>query len=132
MTSVSAVVSVGLAVVALVGVAIAAVCYTLVPWERVVDEDETPEGVSAVRLARLGTTLGFLSLVPVALGEWAQFATIAAPSRVTGAEPKLAERVAFALPGEAIVVGSLVCGFAAVLAPMWVPLAVRGRAMVAS
>lgn len=112
---------------ALLGVVAAAARYFVVPWERVVDAEEAPEGVPVVRLTRAGTTLGALSLVTFAVGGWLSYAGTMAGLTVRDAEPTLAERVALVLPGDLVAAGSVVVGLLAVFAPVWVSVAVVAR-----
>lgn len=115
--------------VAVVGVVLAQAWYFVVPWGRVVDADDAPDGVDVVRLTRLGTTGGALSLVPVAAGAWLSYAGVIAGLE-TG-EPVPLGRVAQVVPGELVLFGGLALGFVAVLAPVWVGLGVTVRRAVA-
>jgi hypothetical protein len=114
---------------AVVGVVLAQACYFVVPWGRVVDAEGAPDGVDVVRLTRLGTTVGALSLVPTAAGAWLEYAGVVAGLE-TG-EPVPFGRVARTVPGEMVLVGGLALGVVAVLAPVWVGLGVRVRRAVA-
>ena len=42
--------------IGVVSINVAAACYFVVPWERIVNAEEAPPGVPVVRLTRLGTT----------------------------------------------------------------------------
>ena len=120
-----------LAGLAVVGVNVAAACYFVVPWERVVNETAAPEGVPVVRLARVGTTLFALSLVPVAVGSWVTYAGTMARLTAGQRDLSLLDRVAMVLPGDLVAFGGLTLGLVALFSPLWVSAGVWVRRAVA-
>lgn len=116
--SVETVVYGGLALFAAAGVGAAAISYVLVPWQRLNEMGRFPSEPRTVELMRLGVTVGFLLVVPMVVGMWAYYRSIVPSPGTMAGHPPLADRIALALPGELVALGSFLLAVAAMLIPL--------------